>query len=146
MNLIEIVVDKTHSQADIAKIFEQRGLKRGDEVRVISHQELDTFLATAVAFAVALGVIWYLNKKNQAKQITDKTLDELFGKYASIEELEKHIESEYGIIYTANHHIADEDDVWRVQANTSLLKAYSDAEPEYFLADIKEPNSLYKSK
>ena len=61
----------------------------------------------------------------------------------STAELEKKIKKEFGVSVEIEQ--ADEEEkMWRDLSAHHFLKGYDDAEPEYTLSDVREPNPEYK--
>lgn len=137
-------IDKNKKPKDIRDFINRTQPKKGDKVRLFSEQTTITtvVILTLVVLGVALG--YYFNKKKKTED-SEKILEDLFADFNTAEELEKHIEEEYGIIVEHQPEDTESED-WSRFALHNLNNAYAEDEPDISQIQVKEPNPSYNPK
>ncbi len=107
-------------------------------------QDTDERTFNALLVFILILVVWHFSRASKKKKtFGDEVEDMLFDKNISAETLEKQIVKEYGIEVEVEQQ-ADEESRWRDLSAGNFLKGYSESEPDYTEADVKEPNPEYK--
>lgn len=143
MKTYEIDIRDIGSNSDFVSFLDEHEVKEGDvlKVRIYGIEMKFLIMALLVVLTHAFAV-HFRRKFKQREEEGQKIIDSVF-ESKSIEDIEKQIKNEYGVkieIELGN----SEDDEWRKMSQIAMSKAYGEDEPEYTMANIKEPNPLYK--
>jgi hypothetical protein len=143
MKTHEIEVSEIGSQSELIKLMEKENIKRGDTIKLTDNNK-NGLLSEAILFLVMLAIIHlFVKEKKKQEQQGNRILEKLFGG-KSIDEIEKEVESEYGIKVEVEYKENTEEKGWKELSAANFIKGYSQDEPDYTEADIKEPNEEYR--
>ena len=140
MKTIELILSPNKKPSAFLKTFEEKQLNRGDTLRVKT-QFNDSLPAFSLQAALLI-LLWYCSGKSK-KTFTEDVEELIFNNKLSPVELEKQIKREYGILVELD--TWSEEKEWKNLSATNFLRGYDKEEPEYTLADIKEPNPHYQN-
>ncbi|MBX7139761.1 MAG: hypothetical protein K1X63_01670 [Chitinophagales bacterium] len=143
MKTLELEVDEINSPSALVEYFNANNMEEGDTLKIMT-EEQEKMLIWAVIAVAAIAIVYYFISKKQYEEDGDNMLADIF-KGKSVEEIEKQIEEEYGVKVEVEQREDEERREWGMLAMRGLSHAYGDDEPEYFDADIKEPNPEYKA-
>lgn len=134
VKIVDIDIDNTPSPEALVLEFKARGLQKGDRLLLISSKIDDTQILRIAIFFITLVAIMRVFKE---------TVDVVSNMNTSID-IQKKIKKIYDIELSIDIREVDESLRWQQFSQSKLLKAYSDAEPEYTESMVKEPNPDYK--
>lgn len=137
MREIAIDIDKK-SAKEIRDELREANLSEGDHLKLVH--------ATQTAFSVTmilLIVYFFLKMQGAFKSFGEKTIDDLFGKYGSEEELEAEIKKEYGIKVTVETKQDPDREDWMSMSAIEFERGYSDPDDDYSDVPVREPNPDY---
>jgi hypothetical protein len=142
MKTIQLNITKNRKPRQILKTLRDKKLSRGDRLMIKKNDEEASL--QMIFIVVLFLIIWYFTNETKKKNsFGDEVEDMLFDKNISPDVLERQIEKEYGVKVEMEN--ADtEEKMWRNFSAQNFLKGYDSNEPEYTLADVKEPNPAYK--
>ena len=146
MSTVNIAFDPTVSAAAAVASLPEVELRPGDHLRVSTEQKL----TQAELFTLMLVVIYMVARHFERSKIRDTTrmngdqiLNDLLTQYNSADDIEKALESEYGIEISLVER-ASEDNDWRDLSTQGVVAAYGMDEPDYTNVTVGEPNPHYK--
>lgn len=146
MRTVNIAFDPTVSAAMAVASLPDVELRQGDHLRVSTEQKL----TQAELFTLMLVVIYMVARhfersktKDAARINGDRVLNDLLTQYNSAEDIEKALESEYGIEISLVERDAEDTD-WRLLSTQGVVSAYGTDEPDYSNVTVGEPNPHYK--
>lgn len=141
MKTVELNITKNKKPRQILKTLTDKKLSRGD--RLMIKKMDDEVSLNAVILMICILVIWYFsNESKKKKSFGDEVEELMFDRNISPKMLEKQIQKEYGVSVSSD--LIEEREIWNNISTKGLARAYSDNEPEYTIADVKEPKALYK--
>ncbi|MEP7170098.1 MAG: hypothetical protein ABI855_12065 [Bacteroidota bacterium] len=142
MKTIQLNITKNRKPRQILKTLRDKKLSRGDRLMITKKDEEQSL--QMVFIVVLILIIWYFTNETKKKNsFGDEVEDMLFDKNISPDVLERQIEKEYGVKVEMEN-AETEEKMWRNFSGQNFLKGYGSNEPEYTLADVKEPNPAYK--
>jgi superfamily I DNA and RNA helicase len=142
MSTHTLTIEKNQKAKDVLDFLNKAQPKKGDKVKLVSKEH--TIIAVAVILILGVALGYYFNKKKKTEN-AEKILDDFFTDFNTAEELEKHIEEEYGIIVEHQSEDTESQD-WNRFALQNLNSAYAENEPDISHIQVKEPNPSYKPK
>lgn len=141
MKTVELNITKNKKPRQILKTLTDKKLSRGD--RLMIKKMDDEVSLNAVILMICILVIWYFsNESKKKKSFGDEVEELMFDRSISPKMLEKQIQKEYGVSVSSD--LIEEREIWNNISKKGLARAYSGNEPEYTIADVKEPKALYK--
>lgn len=138
MKTVEIDIDYTSSPAALEEEFRARNLQKGDRLHLISSKIDDTQL---IKLAIAIVVLFVIYKRFE--EYSDNLLKNVFNNRTT-EDIERELKNEYNIELAIDSKEDRELRQWRQFSQSTLVRAYGDAEPEYSEYMVKEPNPDYR--
>ena len=138
MSTLVLDIEKTQSQKDWLELFKKSNLHKGDILRIQSRHTLPPMAMTGALVLLFICIRLYFH--NQNRKSAELLLDDIF-KNKSPEEIEKEIERECEIEVEVATHEERED--FLQLSKQSLVRAYSENEPDYDTMMVKEPNPEY---
>ena len=127
---------------DMLDFFNKNKPRKGDKIK-LTGAELNIAVAALFIVAVAALALSYYFEKKKKQEDSGKLLGDLFSDYKSPEEIEKHIEEEYGIKVELESTDTDRKE-WLEFSMQGLGKSYSQDEPDITGMIVCEPNPEYK--
>ena len=143
MSALILNIDQNKQPQDVLDLFKKSNLKRGDKISVESSQSFNAL--SGMIFLMTL-IALYFNKREISKLATEKIIDDIFKKHPSAEELEKHIEEEYGISISLESPDKDyekEHEEFLEFSSLALGMKYDDDEPDISNIPVKERNPKF---
>ena len=137
MKEVAIDIDEK-SPKDIYDTLRESNISEGDHLKLIHAAKTAFYVIMVLSF-----VYLFLKMHKAFRPFGERTLDDLFGKYGSEEDLEAEIEKEYGIKVTVEtKHDPDRED-WMRSSAIQFGRGYSDADDIYDSIPLEEPNPDY---
>lgn len=150
MQVIELSMRREPSLASLQERLKAEGLQEGDHIKV-ALSPAEGALAIAALAILFLAVAHYFVERQRATESLKKAEDRaflasleqrLFGQYATLEDLERSIEEEFGVRVSRTSPDAERDD-WHQLALEGMSGSYAAHEPDYSGSVVKEPNPNY---
>lgn len=142
MKTHELVI-ADYSPDELLRFLATHNIQRGDTLKITTTPEKETVILLVVVSVVLALSVYY--KKQKREQDGEGILNRVFEGIHSLEELEKHVAQEYGIIIQVETVPDAEKEFMYELSAKGLLRAYAADEPEYTEADLQEPNPNYKA-
>lgn len=145
MSALILNIDQNRQPQDVLDLFKKSNLKRGDKISVESSRSFNA-VGGLIFLMTLIGLYFHNDKREKNKKHTEKLVDDIFKKYPTVEELEKHIEEEYGIsiaLESPDKEYEKEHKEFLEFSSLALGMKYDDDEPDISHLKGIEPNPKF---
>jgi hypothetical protein len=143
MRTHELAIANYQSPEAVVRFLDEHKVKRGDTLKVTTEQYQQTILM-ALSLIVVMALFYFYKKKGEREEEGGKILEGIFKEGATVEDIEKQVEKEYGIKIEVETKPDEERDFWYKLSAQNLSRAYGIDESDYSDVTILEPNPNYK--
>ena len=148
MKVIELDIDKAKTPKQIYDKLMDENPEKGDHFKLLTSFDKDSLAVMVAAFIIMMVVVYAVvnGKKDSEKKkgsFGEDILNKLFGKYNSVEEVEKEIEKEGYQLDIEQKAKDDEKADWNNYSEKRFAEYFTDEDDISHLT-VKEPNPHFK--
>ncbi len=149
MKVIELDIDKTKNPKQIYDRLLHENPQKGDHFKVLTSLDKESVYVMVTVIVIMIVIVYAMvggKKNDEEKKSTfgEDILKKLFGRYNSVEEVEKEIEKEgYQVDIEQKKKPEDEKTDWDKYSEKRLAEYFSDEDDISHLV-VKDPNPHFR--